>query len=81
MMEHGDIVEQGSHEQLLAQRGAYYELYQSQFKGTDENEDAAEQEAAGGASVAEVETGADAGAAAGTDAGAPASVDSAEAAE
>ena len=81
MMEHGDIVEQGSHEQLLAQRGAYYELYQSQFKGTDENEDAAEQEVAGGASVAEVEAGADAGAAAGTDAGAPASVDSAEAAE
>lgn len=33
MMENGRIVEQGSHEQLLAARGAYYELYQSQFSG------------------------------------------------
>ena len=30
-MEHGDIVEQGSHDELIAARGAYYELYQSQF--------------------------------------------------
>lgn len=36
MMERGRIVEQGSHEELLAQHGAYYELYQSQFKGVDE---------------------------------------------
>src|SRR5690606_37087587 len=48
MMEHGDIVEQGSHEQLLAHRGAYYELYQSQFKGTDENDDAEEGAAGAG---------------------------------
>lgn len=31
MMEAGHIVEQGSHTQLLAQRGPYYALYQSQF--------------------------------------------------
>ncbi|WP_449278249.1 ABC transporter ATP-binding protein [Leucobacter sp. GX24907] len=33
MMEAGRIVEQGSHEELLSRRGAYYELYQSQFAG------------------------------------------------
>ena len=33
VMEHGDIVEQGSHDELIAARGAYYELYQSQFSG------------------------------------------------
>ena len=33
VMEHGDIVEQGSHDELIAARGAYYELYQSQFHG------------------------------------------------
>ena len=31
VMEHGSIVEQGTHEELLARRGAYYELYNSQF--------------------------------------------------
>lgn len=36
VMEHGDIVEQGSHEQLLAAEGAYYRLYMSQFtQGVD----------------------------------------------
>ena len=29
----GEIVEQGNHEQLLAARGFYYQLYVSQFKG------------------------------------------------
>lgn len=33
VMEAGRIVEQGSHEQLLAAQGAYYNLYQSQFTG------------------------------------------------
>ena len=33
VMEDGKIVEQGSHEELLASRGAYYRLYQSQFSG------------------------------------------------
>ncbi len=31
VMQHGDIVEQGSHEDLLAKQGAYYDLYMSQF--------------------------------------------------
>lgn len=31
VMDHGDIIEQGTHEQLLAQGGAYAQLYQSQF--------------------------------------------------
>ncbi len=30
-MNHGAIVEQGNHEQLLANRGFYFELYHSQF--------------------------------------------------
>ncbi|MFC5338023.1 ABC transporter ATP-binding protein [Leucobacter denitrificans] len=38
MMEAGRIVEQGSHEELLARKGAYYELYQSQFAGEDAEE-------------------------------------------
>jgi ATP-binding cassette subfamily B protein len=31
VMEHGSIVEQGDHANLLARRGAYYDLYESQF--------------------------------------------------
>lgn len=31
VLEHGDIVEKGSHEQLLAQKGVYERLYNSQF--------------------------------------------------
>ena len=33
VMEAGRIVEQGSHEELLAAKGAYHRLYQSQFSG------------------------------------------------
>lgn len=32
VMERGHIVEKGSHEELLEQKGAYYEIYQEQFK-------------------------------------------------
>ena len=30
--EHGDIVEQGNHDELIAKRGAYWRLYNSQFE-------------------------------------------------
>ncbi|PYI40113.1 multidrug ABC transporter ATP-binding protein [Arthrobacter psychrolactophilus] len=33
VMEDGDIVEQGNHDELLARRGAYYKLYMTQFEG------------------------------------------------
>ncbi len=33
VMEEGHIVEKGSHEELLDQRGAYFRLYNSQFEG------------------------------------------------
>ncbi|MFC7787587.1 ABC transporter ATP-binding protein [Microbacterium sp. MAHUQ-60] len=32
VMEHGDIVEQGDHDSLIAAQGAYWRLYQSQFE-------------------------------------------------
>jgi ATP-binding cassette subfamily B multidrug efflux pump len=32
VMNEGRILEQGSHEQLLAKRGFYHELYASQFE-------------------------------------------------
>ncbi|GAA1858282.1 ABC transporter ATP-binding protein [Microbacterium koreense] len=32
VMEHGDIVEQGTHDELIATQGAYWRLYQSQFE-------------------------------------------------
>jgi ATP-binding cassette subfamily B protein len=38
VMQHGDIVEQGNHEELLAKRGPYYDLYMSQFKKQEEAE-------------------------------------------
>ena len=44
VMEHGSIVEQGNHDELLAAQGHYYDLYQSQFKAAQkvEGEDDAE---------------------------------------
>ncbi|MBN1264176.1 MAG: ABC transporter ATP-binding protein [Anaerolineales bacterium] len=32
VIDHGEIIESGTHEDLLAQRGYYYNLYQSQFR-------------------------------------------------
>ena len=32
VMDHGDIVEQGNHEELLAKNGFYAKLYNSQFE-------------------------------------------------
>ncbi|MEU7751060.1 ABC transporter ATP-binding protein [Micromonospora sp. NPDC049171] len=42
MMEDGQIVEQGTHEQLLAAHGAYHRLYRSQFTGAVADEEAAD---------------------------------------
>ena len=36
VMEHGDIVEQGNHEELLAKNGEYAKLYNSQFEEGEE---------------------------------------------
>jgi len=38
MLIDGEIVERGTHKSLLAEQGAYYELYMSQFKHEDEPE-------------------------------------------
>jgi len=35
MMAHGRIVETGTHEELLAAKGPYAALYQSQFTGAE----------------------------------------------
>jgi ATP-binding cassette subfamily B protein len=41
VMEHGDIVEQGSHAELLDARGPYFDLYDSQFAAAAEDEEVA----------------------------------------
>ena len=46
VMNHGTIIEQGNHQQLLDQKGFYYDLYNSQFIGASvEEEPAVEQPA------------------------------------
>lgn len=37
VMDHGDLVESGTHEQLLAKGGTYARLYNSQFQDSDLN--------------------------------------------
>lgn len=32
VVDHGDVVEQGTHNELMAQKGFYYKLYASQFE-------------------------------------------------
>ena len=32
VMEHGDVIEQGNHDELMERKGAYYKLYRSQFE-------------------------------------------------
>ncbi len=39
VMENGSIVEQGSHTELLAAKGAYWRLYNAQFEGAIEDEE------------------------------------------
>ncbi len=46
MMEDGRIVEQGSHEELLARQGAYHALYQAQFAGVSDEAEEEEVETA-----------------------------------
>ena len=52
VMEHGRIVEQGTHDELLAARGAYFELYNAQFTQAMVDVDA--EPAAGPAAAAKV---------------------------
>ncbi len=35
VIDHGQIIERGTHESLLAQKGFYHHLYMSQFKGQE----------------------------------------------
>jgi len=43
MIDDGRIVERGTHEELMGREAAYYRLYMSQFRGTEEEMAAVEQ--------------------------------------
>jgi ATP-binding cassette subfamily B protein len=47
VMEHGRIVEQGDHATLLAKKGAYYDLYMTQFRGAAVEGDGTEESGEG----------------------------------
>ena len=47
VMNHGTIIEQGNHQQLLDQKGFYYDLYNSQFIGAAVEEEPAQPQASG----------------------------------
>ena len=47
VMNQGAIIEQGTHQQLLDQKGFYYDLYNSQFIGATTEEEPAQQQPAG----------------------------------
>nr|MBC8444676.1 hypothetical protein [Chloroflexota bacterium] len=38
VMDHGEIIERGTHEALLAKQGAYYRLYSLSYQAIDEPE-------------------------------------------
>ena len=47
VMNHGSIIEQGTHQQLLDKKGFYYDLYNSQFIGAAVEEEPAQQQESG----------------------------------
>jgi ATP-binding cassette, subfamily B, multidrug efflux pump len=53
MLKDGEIIERGTHKELLSKRGAYYDLYMSQFR--HEEEDAVEESNGSGGKVVQPE--------------------------
>ena len=47
VMNHGTIIEQGNHQELLDKKGFYYDLYNSQFIGATVEEEPAQQQSSG----------------------------------
>ena len=47
VMNHGSIIEQGNHQQLLEKKGFYYDLYNSQFIGATAEEEPAQPQPSG----------------------------------
>ncbi|MFT4259076.1 ABC transporter ATP-binding protein [Microbacterium sp.] len=70
VMEHGDIVEKGTHDELIAAQGAYWRLYRSQFEQATADIDAEEALTGAVPVVAGADAGADAADAGAADAGA-----------